>query len=297
MRDPGRGNRFPWLLLTFVAVTDAHAQTPQRPIILSLPSSVRFAGLGGAGVAVNGDAGSVFTNPAGLATVRNIALEGAFHRYPDGSIENMGAAAVRLFQFDLGGGYRYFRISDTTSPVRDNFAWVGSVVYRYGFIAAGVTGKYMSLRDSARIENRALSADVGLAIHVFDILSIAASMQNLGNHHVSGGPLDLPRTTRVGFTFNFVDPQSSARLLGTLETIWTRGESRRTLLGAEAGVVFHGVGVVGRVGYGAQGIVAGQRQAAFGGGLVISRARIDYAYQRGYQLGGHVHRVGVRFTL
>jgi hypothetical protein len=239
----------------------------------------------------------VFINPAGLATIRNIALEGAFHRYPDGSFEAMGAAAARVFQFDLGAGYRYFRISDSTAPVKDNFAWVGSAVYRYGAIAAGFTGKYLSIRDSASRESRALSSDVGLAIHVFDILSLAASMQNLGNHHVSGGPLDLPRSTHVGFTFNFVDPQSTVRLLGTIETIWTKGESRRTLVAGEAGTVFHGVGVVGRIGYGDQGLQAGQRQAAFGVGLVISRARVDYAYQRGYQLGGHVHRLGVRFTL
>ena len=46
------------------------------PAILSLPGSVRSAGLHGAGAALVGDAGAVFANPVGIATLRHIGLEG-----------------------------------------------------------------------------------------------------------------------------------------------------------------------------------------------------------------------------
>ena len=53
---------------------------------------------------LSGDASATFLNPAGLATIRNIAIEGAAARYGDGTVEGMAAGAFRLFQFDLGGG-------------------------------------------------------------------------------------------------------------------------------------------------------------------------------------------------
>ena len=58
-----------------------------------------------------------------------------------------------------------------------------------------------------------------------------------------------------------------------------------------------GVGIVGRVGYGAAPDGAGQRDFSFGGSVVLSRANIDYAYQRRTSLGDYVHRFGVRLTL
>ncbi len=272
------------------------AATPIAPLILTLPVSVRVAGLGGAGVAVNGDAGSVFANPAGLATIRNIALEGAVQRYPDGSFETMGSAAFRVFQFDLGGGYHYLNFSDSSS-IKDNLVWVGAAVYRYGIIAVGGALKYVSLEDSSGSVRRAGGVDTGLGIHIFDLLTLAFAMRNLADWRVSGGPLRLPLSKHAGFALNFTDPQETARVLGTLEVIWTEGQSRRTVLGAEAGGVFGGVGLVGRIGYGAPPEGSGQKEVSLGGGVVLSRLRLDYAWQRRTRLGREVHRLGARFTL
>jgi hypothetical protein len=55
--------------------------------------------------------------------------------------------------------------------------------------------------------------------------------------------------------------------------------------------------VVGRVGYGAPPEGAGQKQVSLGGGLVLSRFDIDYAWQRRTKLGREIHRLGFRFTL
>src|SRR5574341_643016 len=52
------------------------------PAVLSLPGSVRSAGLHGAGAALVGDAGALFSNPVGIATLRHIGLEGTVRRSP-----------------------------------------------------------------------------------------------------------------------------------------------------------------------------------------------------------------------
>ncbi|MEP6571212.1 MAG: hypothetical protein ABJD11_00900 [Gemmatimonadota bacterium] len=271
-------------------------QSARIPLVLSLPGSVRFAGLAGAGTAIPGDAASIFRNPAGLATIKHIAAEIAFQRYPDGTLETMGAAAFRLLQFDLGGGYQYLRMAHG-SDVRDNLMWVGTAVYRSGMLAAGVSQKYVSLEDSSGKVSRAIGTDAGVTLAVFDIMALGVSIQNIDHRRVGGAPLDLPPSVHAGFTFNFIDPQSDARLQGTVETVWTRGESRRTIVGVETGIVLHGIGVVGRLGYGGQPAGSGQERTAFGAGLVFGRLGADYAFQRRTGLGGFVHRIGARWTL
>ncbi len=270
--------------------------TPLKPLIITLPASVRYAGLGGASAALSGDAGAVFGNPAGLATIKHVGVEAAFQRYPDGSLETMGAAAFRLYQFDFGGGYHFLQLSDTSS-IDANLSWAGTAVYRIGLFALGTSGRYISLKDSSGAKRRAFTTNAGVELAIFDIMALGVSVQNLGNHRLSGGPLDLPTSTHLGFTFNFVDPQLSARLLGTVETIWTEREARRTVLGGEAGAVFYGLGLVARAGYGAPPGGAGQRKASYGAGAVLGRFRIDYAFQRRTLLGNQVHRIGVRWTL
>lgn len=272
------------------------AQGAPAPLILTLPVSVRAAGLGGAGVALSGDASATFLNPAGLATIRNIAIEGAGQFYPDGSVEGFAAGGFRLLQLDLGGGIHYLRFSDTSS-VKDNLQWTASGVYRFGIIAVGGTLKYVSLEDSAANTRRAATTDAGLGIHVFDLLTLGFAVQNVGSWRVTGGPLQLPVSKHAGFAFNFTDPQETWRLLGTMEVVWTDRASRRTVLGLEAGAVVGQVGVVGRIGYGAPPEGAGQKEASLGGGVVLSRFNIDYAWQRRTKLGREVHRLGLRFTL
>ena len=137
----------------------AQGQAPLAPLILTLPISVRSAGLGGASVALNGDASATFLNPAGLATIQHIAVEGAVQRYPDGSLEGFAAGAFRILQFDLGGGVHYLRLSDT-SAVADNLQWTGSAVYRFGLVALGSTLRYVSLEDSAGAVRRSAALDL-----------------------------------------------------------------------------------------------------------------------------------------
>ena len=272
------------------------AQGASSPPILRVPVSVRAAGLGGAGVGLSGDASSVFLNPAGLATIRHIAIEGTIQRYGDGTWETMGAGAFRVLQFDLGGGYHYMRFGDS-SATRDNLSWVGSAVYRFGIIALGSSIRYVSEEDTVGMVRRTGAMDGALGIYLFDIATVAFAVRNIGHWGVTGQVLDMPLTSRLGFTFNFVDPQETARVLGTVEVAWTEDEPRRTMLGVEAGAVIGGVGLVARAGYGATPEAPSDKHFTLGGGIVLTRVTIDYAWQPDAGFGGDAHRLGLRLTL
>lgn len=271
------------------------AQSSTPPLVLSLPASVRHAGMAGAGAALIGDAGSVFTNPAGLAPIKYLSIEGVFSTYPDGTRQGSGSAGLRIRQLHLGGGGSYLVFNDSAT-VRSNLMWVGTLGYRFGLFSIGASGKYVASEDSSGQVDRAVTQDLGLAIALFDLSAIGFSIQNIGNHQVSGSTIVLPTVYRLGFMLNFTDPQTTARLLGTIEAIWTEDEERRTLFGVEAGVVVAGIGLMARIGHGGQPPASGQSEWAYGGGVLLGRLRFDYAYQQRRGLGGEVHRVGVRWT-
>jgi hypothetical protein len=272
------------------------AQQPSDPpLVLSLPASVRQAALAGVGAALIGDAGSVFSNPAGLATIKVLSLEGSFQYYPDETIQGSASAALRIGPFNLGGGGSYIGFTDS-ALVSSNLMWVGSAVYRFGMIALGASSKYVSSEDTLGTISRAITTDAGMALAVFDIAALGFAVQNIGSNRVSGDPLVLPTRYRMGFMLNFTDPQTTARLLGTIETIWTEDQERRTIFGIEAGAVLAGAGLVARIGHGGQPPASRQGKWTYGGGIILGRVGLDYAYQKRSGLGGEVHRVGVRWT-
>ena len=283
--------------LLAVAPVPLAAQRRPVPAVLSYPSNVRAAGLSGAGVAMIGYAGSVFNNPSGLAPIRALSLEMTLARLPDRSTYTMGAVAFRIRHFNLGGGYQYLRLPKG-SRVSDNLTGVGTGVYRRGGIALGTSAKYVSLEDSGGVVTRSATTDVGATVALFEIAALALSVQNLGDWSLSNGGLELPRSWHLGFSFNLLDTFSNGRLLTTIETVWAQGQRRRTVLGLEAGAVLKGLGVVARIGHGAQpGDVAGTlSKTSYGGSLVAGEARFDYAYQKRSLLGKGVHLFGVRWT-
>jgi len=277
------------------------------PLVLTLPASVRSVGMSGAGVALVGDAGAVFSNPAGLATIRHVSLEGAYRSAPGEARLVSGALGWRLSQFDLGIGGRYFDLGTDPSqyvgpaaaPGSDTreVLGVGSLVYRYGMIAVGVSGRYVR-RSIDSVHVRGLSGDAGMALAVFDIMALTFSMQNIGGNWKESSDLPLPRTTRLGFTMNYVDPQESFRLLSTIEVQWPEGYDARAVVGAEAGVVIQGVGLIGRFGFG--GAPPGQPDASkvsFGGTVALGVFDFDYAYRARDLLDEHAHHFGLRLTL
>jgi hypothetical protein len=277
------------------------------PLVLTLPVSVRSIGMSGAGVALVGDAGAIFSNPAGLATIGHVSLEGAYRSAPGDARLVSGALGWRVAQFDIGIGGRYFDlgtdpaqyVGPAAPPGSDSREALGvaSLVYRYGMIAVGVSGRY-ARRSIDSVHVRGFSGDAGLALAVFDIMALAFSVQNIGGNWKEGSTLPLPRLTRLGFTMNYVDPQESFRLLSTVEVQWPDGYSARLVVGAEAGVVIKGVGVIGRVGYGGEPPgLPNASKASFGGTVALGVLDVDYAYRAHDLLEERAHHIGVRLTL
>src|SRR5437773_4589742 len=211
-----------------------------------LPGSARAAGLGGAGAAIVGDAGSIFTNPAGLATVHHLAVEGEYESYPSGVTLSTGALALRVGRFTWGAGAAALGPSYTSADLLG----VSSLVLRTGLMALGPAARYArETVGGARVD--AWAGDAGLAIAVFDLMALGVSVQNVGGDFgPAAGGLHLPRRTRAGFTLNYIDPQGTLRLLTTLEGQWPAagGGSAFLVLGLESGVVARGMGVLGRIG-------------------------------------------------
>lgn len=305
------------LLTVFVSTvlisTPLVAQS-QGSVLASLPGSTRSAGMGGAGVALIGDAGALFANPAGVAAIHHLALEASFEPYVAGTTYSAGAVAVRAGRLawgfgaqvldygsepvivpDSGLGGRRGIPTGATFTASDILA-TSAVVYRRGLMAAGVAVKY------ARDQIGGWSADtwggdVGVALAIFDIFALGVAVQNLGGDFgPAGGGARLPRRTRAGFTMNYVDPQGTYRLLTTIEGQWPVDGPAQLASGVETGIVTGGVGLVGRVGFVTRSPTSAASRWSLGGGVELRHMHLDYAYQSLALLGGGTHRVGIRWA-
>jgi hypothetical protein len=286
------------------------AQT-EGSVLTVLPGSTRSAALGGAGAALVGDAAAIFANPAGIATIRHLSVEGSYEPYLAGSAVSTAALALRVSRWTWGfgaqtldygsepvivpdpatGGRRGMTTGASFHPYEALAAT--SLVYRRGFAALGVTAKYDRQQIGAAVSD-AWAGDIGLAIAVFDIMAAGVSVQNLGGD-LGDGAL-LPRRTRAGVTLNYTDPQGTFRLLTTLEGQWTRFRRAVLIQGVEGGIVTGGVGLVARLGYATRPAVTDASRVTLGGGVVLGGLAMDYAFQAYEALGGGTHRVGLRWT-
>jgi hypothetical protein len=287
-----RGGALALVLAAPVAAQDGAAPSAA---LVNLPASVRSAGLAGLAIALPGDAAVVFDNPSAIGPLRRLAVEGSYARLPDRSWYTTGAAGLRVGRVSAGGGFRYLDLPGG-GPVEGNLQWVGALASRLGPAHVGLAANYLSVEDSAGRKFRTLTEDVSAMLAFFDIAAVALVFENVGKARLSGAAVELPSSTRLGFSLNLIDTYSNGRLLAALETIWTRGEARRTVIGLEGGAVFRGVGLVGRIGHGAQRAGSGADKTSYGGSLVFGRARIDYAFQPRTAIGRGVHLVGVHWT-
>jgi hypothetical protein len=271
------------------------AQAEPYPLVVGLPATARYAGLANAGVAVHGDAGALFVNPAGIATVRHAGIEATYHVSGSQGIEATAAGAIRFKQFTFGGGTHYLRL-DPSSPNADNLMTMGTAVFRYAIIAVGASGKYISVEDTTGDVRRSASGDVGVLIALFDLVAVGASFQNVGQKTLSGDGLALPHSSHLGLVFNFTDPQETwvARIIW--EKVWIEDLESRSKIAAEVGGQVGGAFLTLRAGTGERNPATDQSDSAVGASVGFRRFAIDYAYQRRTALGGDVQRFGLRFT-
>jgi len=282
-------------LLAAAPVLVAQDAEPPRPALQDLSASVRAAGMAGGSLALTGDAAVVFDNPAIIGPIRRLAVEAAHARLPDDRWYVSTAAALRTGPVSVGGGWRYLRYPEA-SPIRDNLEWVAATSLRLRGVHLGLAADYVSVEDSSGTVSRTLTQDAGVMVAFFDIAALALAFENLGRTALSGPTLALPARTRLGFSFNLIDTYSNGRLLATVETIWTDGEARRTILGLEGGAVLHGIGLVARIGHGGQPAGSGVGKTSYGASLVLGDARVDYAYLHRSSVGRSVHLLGVHWT-
>jgi len=268
----------------------------QGSVLIDLPGSTRAAGLRGAGAALVGDAGAVFSNPAGIATIRRLSIEGAYQRSAGGTTVGSGALALRAGRLSWGFGVAALDTSGVL-PRATNVLGLSSLVVRTSFMALGTSVKYVR-ETLAGTTADAWAGDVGVAIAVFDLMAFGASVQNIGGD--LGGGARLTRRTRAGLTMNYVDPQGAYRLLTTLEGQWPSGGGGGAAVlvaGVEGGVVTRAVGIVGRLGYTGHSLATDPAPFSWGAGVELGRLHLDYAYRASGRGGGNTtHRIGVRWS-
>jgi hypothetical protein len=299
------------LLPALLGPAPAAGQSVVGPQVLQNPATVRAAGLGGAGAALIGDAGAVFTNPAGLALVHGLALEAGYHGAPFDAYQASGALAVRISQLDVGFGLQHFDYGSEPEVAPDpatggvtglptgarvsarELLASGSLIYRLGLLAFGGTVKTVN-QYVAGLQARGVSGDLGIAIAFFDLAAFGFSVQNVSGNWERGSAMVLPRLTRLGFTMNYVDPQETFRLLSTIEVQWPEDAATRLILGVEGGVVVQGVGVLGRGAYGSRPADAALSRFTGGLSITIGTLTVDYAYTPTALLGGGEQRIGLR---
>ena len=138
------------------AAAVAQAADVQQPVVLQYPASIRSAGFNGAGVALVGNAGAVFFNPAGLATIRHVAVEGALQSGPFAGVLSTAALAWRLGQFDLGFGVNYFDFDNSPGPT-------GGFTTPAGTPVDARMGNVIALLSALRDEIRDVIVDIDMA--------------------------------------------------------------------------------------------------------------------------------------
>lgn len=306
-------------LLAAAAPLAAQGNGTTAGILLELPATSRQMAFQGAYAAVVGDEGSIFVNPAGMAPIRHTALGMSYERGIFGSTLSSGAAALRVGRFDVGVGVMYLDFGGDSVIVPDpafggdrgtvsgqvitayNALVVGALAYRHGMISVGGSMKYLREQIGGGASSYAaqgLTGDLGLAIAVFDIMALGATVQNVAGSlsTSSGASTPMPRTVRLGFTLNFIDPQGTARFMTTMDWIHPPGGDSYAAFGFEGGVVAGGLGIVGRAGVAAGRAPGDRKPFSVGGGLVVKSVRVDYAWQGYATLGEGSHRFGVRWV-
>ncbi len=307
------------LLLASPRALPAQGGGARAGVLLETPGTARALALGGAYAAVVGDEGSVFVNPAGMAPVRRLAIGGSFEEDFLGARLTSAAGVLRVGRFDIGFGAMLLDFGGDSVVVPDpatggvfgttaggtitayNLLGIGAVAYRRGMISLGASAKVLRERidDGTTTDYSAngVTGDLGLAIAVFDLMAFGAVVQNVAGTLTTSGTATsaLPRTTRLGFTINFIDPQGTMRLMTTADWIAPPGGDSHWAVGLEGGVSAGTVGFVARAGFAFGRSATDRTTTSYGGGIVVRGLRVDYGYQGWGATGAASHRIGLRW--
>lgn len=280
--------------------------------ILQLTTVPRAAALGGALVAADG-IGSLFANPAGIASLTGTALHASGQSLFDGAKAGSAAVGFRRPSLALAVGARYLDLGSVDEVVCNGcggrgtatgvtlsaheLAATGAAALALGRVAVGAAVNYYST-TVAEASGSSISFSGGARIpaRAGAPITLGASVQFVGgNVSLAGFSSPLPTTVRVGAELRPFRHGGSFHLALAGDYVAVRGAPGRIEGGAELGIVppSGGFGLVGRLGY-ASGSDADYATKAitFGGGLMLGRFSLDYAYQNSTALGA-MQRIGV----
>ncbi|HLA91870.1 MAG TPA: hypothetical protein VJL28_15695 [Gemmatimonadaceae bacterium] len=287
-------------------------------VFLTLPSGARALSLGEAWSAAADDESALFYNPAQLALVRGASAGGSLQRYVASTTLGAFAAAVPLARGTVAIGVQLldYGSEEEIVPAAGSLSQQGELTggrvsaqdlaLTAGYGAAFGAARAWRLGAAVKLAHQrvadasgsAVAGDVGVAYTAANGWAVAAALQHVGSRltlAAVGAP--LPWTWRAAATSPVVRRE---RFTGR-----AMAEARRSSGGLAAGVLAAegtwrpargGAVLAGRAGYALRGSGDDRSPLTLGGGVMLGRIAVDYAYEGFALLGGATHRVGVRFA-
>ncbi|HAZ09066.1 MAG TPA: hypothetical protein DCZ01_11240 [Elusimicrobia bacterium] len=261
---------------------------------LKLGAGARSAAMGDASVAVEGDAFSLYHNPAALVRLARPQIGGAHNSLFQGItyqalafaypfVEHQHALGLGIFYLGVGDIER--RTGDSTSPVgsfnASDAAYVASYAHAFGDrMSLGVNGKYITQSLDTYSAN-AFAADLGALYRLNPEsdrpVTAGAVVRNIGSSigYVSSVRDPLPTSVHLGASFR---PLKALGL--SLETGKYRDTDLYGAFGAEAVRSFgEAASAALRLGYtSARRDNEGFNGVTAGAGLSLHRAAFDFAW-------------------
>ena len=303
-------------LLALAPSAACAASAANGAAVLRLPLSARAAALGGARTAIGGGLDSFGANPAGVAAAeRPELLTSFFTGAADDSFGFFGyshptkaGTALAGFSYYDAGTIPIVNLDGSQQTVAAERDYVGSLGWALplgGGVYAGVLGKAYKLTLAQSASASGFAGDVGVRWATpLRGLSFGAALQNLGpdvKFEQSGDP--LPRTTRGGAAWNFVDrtpsefaaDYSGISVTLTADAVSVRSEPITAEAGGECAVSI-GKRTTVSLRVGNQFNSASDGGLSFGVGMREGRFTGDYALTSRGALGNAQNfSIGVRF--
>ncbi|MBM3330288.1 PorV/PorQ family protein [candidate division WOR-3 bacterium] len=179
--------------------------------VLRIEQGPRLAAMGGAGIALVGDASAIYWNPAGLARVSGTSFALSHQQWFAGIKDEVLHAALPSGLGAIGLGLTYsgepgIEFWDHNNFPGDTFStWNGVLTAGYGFavakdwhVGAAVKSFYQSLYTSGGYGG---ACDIGFACRPLPFLSLGAVARNLGVAMYGPGLEQMPIEAGVGGGF------------------------------------------------------------------------------------------------
>jgi hypothetical protein len=301
-------------LLICIASTAAAQDLPGPPI-LQLPGSTRSLALGGAYMINGADPDAIFFNPVLLQNARGISLSA--QRY--GSASTLSSFAfttdvglgigVRVLDYAPGPSLDFDQFGSPLALGNRGFNSAGEVEGVVGYtrtvkkIRLGVAGKWVQ-HWSANRGAGAASFDVGGTVNPFNWMSVALSVQNIGDG------IEMRGITHAFDTRALLLVSTRTKVVGPLDVALAgrmsagEGSDPQGGVGVETSYYpFVGLTFFARAGgrFGTRAVAlntsgiteAEESHFTAGAGMTYNRVSLDYAWEP-FSGAPDAHRVGIR---